>query len=76
MEKIYAPSVTRRPVTPEDYAATPDAIYEVGEITSEYGLTAMIEFTRTSTHLATLTTTLDMIRQACLLYTSPSPRDS
>ena len=35
LEKIYAPSVTRRPVTPEDYAATPEAIHEVGEITSE-----------------------------------------
>ena len=64
LEKIYAPSVTRRPVSAEDYAATPDAIHEVGEITSEYGLTAMIEFTRTSTHLATLPTTLDMIRAA------------
>jgi len=64
LEKIYAPSVTRRPVAAEDYAATPDAIREVGEITSAYGLTAMIEFTRTSTHLATLPTTLDMIRAA------------
>jgi len=64
LEKIYAPSVTRRPVTAEDYAATPEAIYEVGEITSTYGLSAMIEFTRTSTHLATLPTTLDMIRSA------------
>ncbi len=64
LEKIYAPSVTRRPVTAEDYAATPGTIYEVGEITSAYGLTAMIEFTRTSTHLATLPTTLDMIREA------------
>jgi sugar phosphate isomerase/epimerase len=64
LEKIYAPSVTRRPVTAEDYAATPNAIYEVGEITSEFGLTAMIEFTRTSTHLATLPTTLNMIREA------------
>jgi len=64
LEKIYAPSVTRRSVTAEDFAATPEAIYEVGEITSAYGLTAMIEFTRTSTHLATLPTTLDMIREA------------
>ncbi len=64
LERIYAPSVTRRPVTAEDYAATPAAIFEVGEITSEYGLTAMIEFTRTSSHLATLPTTLNMIRAA------------
>ena len=64
LEKIYAPSVTRRPVTAEDYAATPNAIYEVGEITREFGLTAMIEFTRTSTHLATLPTTINLIREA------------
>ncbi len=64
LEKIYAPSITRRPVTPEDFAATPDAIREVGEITSEYGLTAMIEFTRTSTHLATLPSVLRAIHEA------------
>ena len=64
LERIYAPSITRRSVTAEDFAATPDAIYEVGEITSAYGLTAMIEFTRTSTHLATLPTVLRAIREA------------
>ena len=64
LQKIYAPSVTRRPVTADDFAATPDAIREVGEITSEYGLTAMVEFTRTSTHLATLPSALQVIRAA------------
>jgi sugar phosphate isomerase/epimerase len=64
LRKIYAPSITNRPVTAEDFAATPDCIREVGEITAEYGLTAMIEFTRTSTHLATLTSTLRAIRDA------------
>jgi len=64
LQKIYAPSITRRPVTSDDFAATPAAIHEVGEITSAYGLTAMIEFTRTSTHLATLPTTLSAIRAA------------
>jgi 2-keto-myo-inositol isomerase len=64
LQNIYAPSVTSRPVTAEDVAATPDCIREVGTISDEYGLTAMIEFTRTSTHLATLTSTLQMIRTA------------
>lgn len=64
LKKIYAPSITRRSVTAVDFAATPDAIYEVGEITSAYDLTAMIEFTRTSTHLATLPTALRVIREA------------
>ncbi len=64
LEKIYSPSITSRSVTVEDFAATPDCIREVGEISREYGLTAMIEFTRTSTHLATLTSVLQTIRDA------------
>ncbi len=64
LERIYAPSITQREVTQEDYASTPDAIYEVGEITAAHGLTAMVEFTRTSSHLATLPTTLRAIREA------------
>ena len=64
LEKAYSPSVTRRPVTVEDFAATPDCIHEVGEITAEFGLTAMIEFTRTSSHLSTLTSALQVIRAA------------
>ncbi|HEX6994700.1 MAG TPA: sugar phosphate isomerase/epimerase family protein [Gammaproteobacteria bacterium] len=64
LEKIYCPSITSRPVTADDFAATPDCILEVGEITRGFGLTAMIEFARTSTHLATLSSTLAVIREA------------
>ena len=64
LQKIYSPSITSRPVTPDDFAATPDCIREAGEIAGEYGLTAMIEFVRTSTHLATLTSALQVIRAA------------
>ena len=64
LRRIYAPSITTRPVTPADFAATPDCIREAGEIAGEYGLTAMIEFVRTSTHLATLTSALRVIRAA------------
>jgi sugar phosphate isomerase/epimerase len=64
LEKIYCPSITGRPVTAEDFAATPAAIREVGDITAGFGLTAMIEFARTSTHLATLPSTLQVIREA------------
>jgi 2-keto-myo-inositol isomerase len=64
LEKIYSPSITNRPVTAEDFAATPGCIHEVGEITAEYNLTTMIEFIRTSTHLSTLTSALGMIRAA------------
>ncbi len=64
LERIYSPSLTNREVTAEDFAATPDCIREAGEIAREYNLTAMIEFLRTSTHLATLTSALDVIRAA------------
>ena len=64
LEKIYCPSITGRPVTADDFSATPDAIREVGDITAGFGLTAMIEFARTSTHLATLPSTLRVIREA------------
>jgi sugar phosphate isomerase/epimerase len=71
LEKIYCPSITNRPVTPEDFSATPDCIREVGDIAREHGLTAMIEFARTSTHLATLPSTLRVIRTAA--HTSVRP---
>ena len=64
LQKVYSPSITRRPVTAADFAATPDCIREAGEIAREYELTAMIEFIRNSTHLATLTSALQMIREA------------
>lgn len=64
LERIYAPSITSRAVTTEDFAATPDCIREVGEITRAHGLTAMIEFARTSTHLATLPSVLQVTRAA------------
>jgi sugar phosphate isomerase/epimerase len=71
LEKIYCPSITGRPVTAEDFAATPAAIREVGDITQGHGLTAMIEFARTSTHLATLPSTLQVIREAGHEYVRP-----
>lgn len=64
LERIYSPSTTTRPVTVDDFTATPDCIREAGEIAREYDLTAMIEFIRTSSHLATLTSALSVIREA------------
>ncbi len=64
LERIYCPSITGRPVTNDDFDATPAAIREVGDITASFGLEAMIEFARTSTHLSTLPTTLNVIRAA------------
>jgi 2-keto-myo-inositol isomerase len=64
LQKIYCPSTTNRRVTADDYKATPDCIREAGEIAKQFNLTAMIEFARTSTHIATLSTSLRMIREA------------
>ena len=62
--KLYCPSVTNRKVTMDDYKATPGCIHEAGDIAKQYNITAMIEFARTSTHLATLTSALKVIREA------------
>lgn len=64
LKKMYVPSVTNRKVTMDDYKATPDCIREAGDIAKQHDLTLMIEFARTSTHLATLTSALKMIREA------------
>jgi len=64
LQKIYCPSITNRKVTVEDFKATPGCIRETGDIARQFNLTAMIEFVRTSTHLATLSTALKMIREA------------
>jgi len=64
LQKIYCPSTTNRRVTAEDFKATPGCIREAGEIARQFNLTAMIEFARTSTHLATLSSSLRVIREA------------
>jgi 2-keto-myo-inositol isomerase len=64
LQKIYCPSTTNRMITADDFKATPGCIREAGDIAKQFNLTAMIEFTRASTHLATLTTALKMIREA------------
>jgi 2-keto-myo-inositol isomerase len=62
--KIYCPSTTSRKITEEDYKTVPDAIREAGDVAKQHNLTGMIEFARSSTLIATLTTSLKMIREA------------
>ncbi len=64
LNKLYSASVTSRPVSVEDFAATPASVREAADIAAEYGLTCMIEFMRTSTHLATLGSALSVTRAA------------
>jgi sugar phosphate isomerase/epimerase len=62
--RIYCPSITSRRVTPDDFKATPACMREAGEIAKQFNLTSMVEFVRTSTHLATLGSTLTLVREA------------
>jgi 2-keto-myo-inositol isomerase len=64
LTRIYCPSTTTGMVTEADYKGTPDCIRDAGEAAKQHGLTAMIEFARSSTHIATLTTSLKVIREA------------
>jgi len=64
VERIYCPAVTTRKVTAEDYKGAPDCLRQAGEAAKQYKLTAMIEFARNSTFIATLTTALKLIREA------------
>ena len=51
-------------MTLDDYKASPDLIREAGEIAKPYRMTVMIEFTRNSSFLSTLTSSLKVIREA------------
>lgn len=64
LNKVYAPSNTSRTVTVEDYKSIPDCIRQAGEAARQHNLTAMIEFTRSSTLVSTLTTSLRLTREA------------
>jgi sugar phosphate isomerase/epimerase len=61
---IYCPAVTSRKVTQEDYKGAVDCVREGGEAAAQYKMTAMIEFARNSSFIATLTTALKLIREA------------
>jgi len=64
VERIYCPAVTTRKVTAEDYKGAPDCLRQAGDAAKQNHLTAMIEFTRNSSFIATLTTALKLIRAA------------
>jgi 2-keto-myo-inositol isomerase len=62
--RIYCPAVTSRKVTTEDYKGALDCIREGGEAAAQFKMAAMIEFARNSSFIATLTTSLKLIRDA------------
>src|SRR5262245_6754052 len=61
---IYAPTGTTQKFMPDDYKAGANNMHEVGEIVKQFGMTMMVEAVRASTFIATLTTLLQMTRDA------------
>src|SRR5712691_4271892 len=64
LSRIYCAAATTRKVAPDDYKGAPDCLREAGEAAKQYNMTAMIEFTRNSTFISTLPTSLKLIREA------------
>lgn len=64
LKRIYNPSATTMKITPETYKAGVDCLREGGDVARQFGMTAMIEFTRNSPYIATLTTLLKLTREA------------
>ena len=64
LTKIYCPAVTSRKVTADDYKGAVDCIREGGDAAMQFKMITMIEFARNSSFIATLTTSLKLIREA------------
>jgi sugar phosphate isomerase/epimerase len=64
LKQIVCPCNTAQKVTEDDYKAGLDNMREVGEIVKQYPMTAMVEFSRGSTFIGTLSTSLQMTRDA------------
>src|ERR1700719_5215911 len=61
---IYSPTATTQKFTLDDYKSGADNMREVGEIARQFSMTVMAEFVRTSSFISTLTTLLQMTRDA------------
>ena len=64
VEQIVCPSMATQKMAQDDYKAGVDNMREVGEIAKQCKITAMVEFTRASSFIGTLTTSLKMTREA------------
>jgi sugar phosphate isomerase/epimerase len=63
-DRMVCPCNTTQKVTLDDYKLGLDNMREVGEIAKQYKMTAMVEFTRASTFIGTVATSVKMIREA------------
>ena len=64
LDRMVCPCNTTQKVTQDDYKAGVDNMREVGEIAKQYKMIAMVEFTRASSFIGTLSTSLKMTREA------------
>ena len=64
LPKFYAPVTTTAKFTQDDYKTGADNMRKVGDVAKQFGMTAMAEFTRASTFIATLGTMLRVTREA------------
>ena len=63
-DRIVAPTLTRDAFTEDDYKRGADNLREAGHIARPYNVTLMVEFTRLSTFVGTLSSALHVVRSA------------
>jgi 2-keto-myo-inositol isomerase len=64
LTRTYAPVTTTAAFKEDDYKTGVDNMRKVGDVAKQFGMTAMAEFTRASTFIATLGTMQKMTREA------------
>ena len=64
VKNIYTSANTAMKIKADDYKGGPECMREAGEIAKQYQMTALIEFTRSSTYISTLSTLLKLTREA------------
>jgi 2-keto-myo-inositol isomerase len=62
--RFYAPVTATAKFTQDDYKIGAENMRKVGDVAKQFGMTAMAEFTRASTFIATLGTALRVTREA------------
>ncbi|MDA1184253.1 MAG: sugar phosphate isomerase/epimerase [Acidobacteria bacterium] len=71
LTRIYSPTGTTGTFTEDDYKVGADNMRAVGEIASQFDMTAMVEAVRASTFISTLPTLLRMTRAAAHPHLKP-----
>jgi sugar phosphate isomerase/epimerase len=64
LKSVYTTTLGTQKISQDDYKAGSESMHQAGEIARQFELSLRIEFVRTSTFIATLTTMLRMTRAA------------